>query len=39
MWLADVQVQLVSNFKVAQKQYKENVNEHKKKQPNFKIGD
>jgi hypothetical protein len=30
MWLADVWIQLVSNFKATQRQYKKNVNEHKK---------
>jgi hypothetical protein len=39
MWLANVQVQFASNFKEAQKQYKENVDEHRKEQPNFKFKD
>jgi hypothetical protein len=39
MWLANVWVQLVSNLEEAQKWYKENVNEHRKEQPSFKVRD
>jgi hypothetical protein len=39
MWLVDVWTQLVYNLQEAQKQYKENVDEHQKEQPNFKVGD
>jgi protein required for attachment to host cells len=38
MWLADVQVQLVSNLEEVQKRYKENDDEHQKEQPSFKVG-
>jgi hypothetical protein len=37
MWLADIQTQLVSNLEKAQKRYKENVDKHRKDQPNFKV--
>jgi hypothetical protein len=37
MWLTNVWVQLVSNTEEARKWYKENVNEHQKEQPNFKV--
>jgi hypothetical protein len=37
-WLAYIQAQLVANLGEAQKQYKENVDEHHKNQPNFKDG-
>ncbi len=36
-WLAYIQTQLVSNLEEAQRQYKENVNKHRKNQPNFKV--
>jgi hypothetical protein len=39
MWLTDVQTQLVSNLEKTQRRYKENVDEHWKEQPNFKVGD
>jgi hypothetical protein len=39
MWLANVRIQLVFNFKMTQRQYKENADEHKKEQPSFKVGD
>ncbi len=39
MWLVDVWIQLVFNLKEAQKQYEENVDEHQKEQPNFKVRD
>ncbi len=39
MWLVDVQTQLVSNLEEAQRRYKENVDEHWKEQPSFKVGD
>jgi uncharacterized membrane protein YukC len=39
LWLTNVQAQLVFNFEKALKHYKENVNEHWKQQPNFKVGD
>jgi hypothetical protein len=38
MCLADVQAQLVSNLEEVQKRYKENDDEHKKEQPNFRVG-
>jgi hypothetical protein len=38
MWLVDVRVQLVYNLQEAQKRYKENVDEHQKEQPSFKLG-
>jgi len=38
MWLADVRIQVVSNIKKTQRWYKENVDEHRKEQPNFKVG-
>jgi len=37
MWLVNVRTQLVSNLEEAQMWYKENVNEHWKKQLNFKV--
>ncbi len=39
MWLVDVQIQFVFNLKKTQRQYKENVNEHRKEQPDFKVRD
>jgi hypothetical protein len=39
MWLANVWAQLVSNLEEMQRRYKENVDEHKKEQPNFKVRD
>jgi hypothetical protein len=39
MWLMDVCTQLVSNLEEAQRRYKENVDEHRKEQPNFKVRD
>ncbi len=39
MWLVDVRVQLVYNLQEAQKRYKENVDEHQKEQPSFKVRD
>jgi exosome complex RNA-binding protein Rrp4 len=39
MWLVDIQAQLISNLEEAQRRYKENVDEHCKDQPNFKVGD
>jgi hypothetical protein len=39
MWLTSVQAQLVSNLEEMQRQYKENVDEHWKEQPNFKVKD
>ncbi len=39
MWLANIRTQLVSNLEKARRWYKENVDEHHKKQPNFKVGD
>ncbi len=38
MWLADVRVQLISNLEEIQRRYKENVDEHGKEQPSFKVG-
>jgi hypothetical protein len=37
MWLTNVQVQLVSNLEETQIWYKDNVDEHRKEQPNFKV--
>jgi hypothetical protein len=37
MRLANVRTQLVSNIEEAQRRYKENANEHRKEQPNFKV--
>jgi hypothetical protein len=39
MWLTNVQAPLLSNFEKTQRQYKENVDEHWKKQPSFKVKD
>jgi hypothetical protein len=39
LWFTDVQAQVVFNFEETLKRYKENVNEHWKKQPNFKVED
>jgi len=39
MWLADVRVELVFNLEEMQRRYKENVDEHRKVQPNFKVKD
>jgi hypothetical protein len=39
MWLVNVQSQLVSNLGKTQKRYKDNVNEHRKEQLSFKVGD
>jgi len=39
MWLMNVRIQLLFNFEKTQKQYKENVDEHWKKQPSFKVED
>jgi len=39
MWLVDVQAQLISNLEKMQKWFKENVDEHEKEQPNFKVKD
>ncbi len=39
MWLTNVRVQLLSNFEKTQRQYKENVDEHHKKQLGFKVQD
>ncbi len=39
MWLANVQTQFVFNLKKMQRWYKENVDEHQKEQPSFKVGD
>jgi hypothetical protein len=39
MWLVEVQTQLVFNLEKTQKQYKENVDEHQKEQPSFKVGE
>ncbi len=39
MWLTNVRAQLVSNLEEMPRQYKENVDEHWKEQPNFKVGD
>jgi gluconate kinase len=39
MWLANVQAQLIYNIEESQRWYKENVNEHRKEQPNFQVGD
>ncbi len=39
MWLAHVRTQLVSNLEKMQRQYKENVDEHWKEQPSFKVED
>ncbi len=42
MWLTDVQAQFVGfkvEFKEVQRQYKEEVDEHQKEQPNFKFRD
>jgi hypothetical protein len=38
MWLVNTRTQLVFSPEEAQKWYKENVNEHHKEQPNFKVG-
>ncbi len=38
MWLTYVWIQLVFNFEPTQRRYKDNVNEHWKKQPSFKVG-
>jgi hypothetical protein len=37
MWLVDVRVKFVSNLEKTQKWYKENVDDHRKEQPNFKV--
>ncbi len=37
MWLVDVWAKFVSNFEKMQKWYKENVDDHRKEQPNFKV--
>jgi hypothetical protein len=39
MWLKKFQAQLVSNLEKTQERYKDNVNEHWKEQPNFKVRD
>jgi len=39
MWLVNVRAQLISNLEKTQMQYKEIVDKHRKKQPNFKVGD
>jgi hypothetical protein len=39
MWLIDVRAQLVSNLEKVQRWYKDNVGEHWKEQPSFKVGD
>jgi hypothetical protein len=39
MWLTDVWAQHVFNFEKKQKQYKENVDDHWKQQPTFKVRD
>jgi hypothetical protein len=39
MWLTNVWIQLVFNLEQTQRWYKENVNEHWKEQPNFKVGE
>ncbi len=39
MWLVDVWAPLVSNLEKTKGQYKDNVDEHWKEQPSFKVGD
>jgi hypothetical protein len=39
MWLANIRTQLVSSLEKTQRWYKEDVNEHRKEQPSFKVGD
>jgi hypothetical protein len=39
MWLVDVRVQFVLNLEEAQMHYKENVDQRRKEQPNFKVRD
>jgi hypothetical protein len=39
MWLTVVQTQLVFNLEETQRWYKENVDEHWKEQPSFKVED
>jgi len=39
MWSANVRVQLISNLEKIERQYKDNVDEHRKEQPSFKVGD
>jgi hypothetical protein len=38
MWLVNIWTQLVSSLEEAQRWYKENVNDHYKEQPSFKVG-
>jgi hypothetical protein len=39
VWLVNIQAQFVSSFEKTQRWYKENVNEHCKEQPSFKVYD
>jgi hypothetical protein len=39
MWLMDVRPQLISNLEEIQRRYKENINEHRREQTNFKFKD